>query len=52
MVIPIGDYQPTKNTPWVTYALILANVLFYLVQIGDGQSFTNAHAVNLLTAGT
>ena len=45
MVIPIGDYQPTKNTPWVTYALILANVLFYLVQIGDGQSFTNAHAV-------
>ena len=45
MVIPIGDYHPTKNTPWVTYALILANVLFYIIQIGEGQAFTNAHAV-------
>ena len=45
MVIPIGDYHPTKNTPWVTYALILANVLFYLIQISQGQSFTNSHSV-------
>jgi len=45
MVIPIGDYLPTKTTPWVTYGLILANVVIYLVQIGEGQRFTNAHAV-------
>jgi hypothetical protein len=29
----------------VTYALILANVLFYLIQISQGQSFTNSHSV-------
>lgn len=45
MVIPIGDYHPTRAIPWVTYGLILANVVIYLVQIGEGQRFTNAHAV-------
>ena len=45
MVIPISDYHETKTTPWITYFLILANVLVYLVQIGEGDRFTAAHAV-------
>ncbi len=45
MVLPIGDYQPTLKQPVITWLLIALNVLAYLVQIDQGQSFTNAYAV-------
>ncbi len=31
MLLPIGDAPNPKGTPWVTWALILANVLVYLL---------------------
>ncbi len=30
MVIPVHDVNPARRTPWVTYALIAANVLVFL----------------------
>ncbi len=45
MVIPIGDYHPTKKTPWVTFTLIFANILIFSIQLYKGQSFTNSYAV-------
>ncbi|MBQ0825319.1 rhomboid family intramembrane serine protease [Streptomyces tagetis] len=31
MVIPVHDVNPLRRTPWVTYALIAANVLVFVV---------------------
>jgi membrane associated rhomboid family serine protease len=44
MVLPLGDLQPTRITPFVTYALIAINVVMYLVQVDRGDSFTMALA--------
>ncbi|GGO89874.1 rhomboid family intramembrane serine protease [Wenjunlia tyrosinilytica] len=30
MVIPVHDVNPVRRTPWVTYALILANIVVFL----------------------
>jgi membrane associated rhomboid family serine protease len=45
MVLPIGDYQPTANRPWVTWLLIALNVIAYGIQLEEGQAFTNTYAV-------
>ncbi|MFF9817922.1 rhomboid family intramembrane serine protease [Streptomyces sp. NPDC014006] len=34
MVIPVHDVNPVRSTPWVTYALIAANVLVFLFTPG------------------
>ncbi|MER6348454.1 rhomboid family intramembrane serine protease [Streptomyces sp. NPDC001595] len=34
MVIPVHDVNPVRRTPWVTYALIAANVLAFLFTPG------------------
>ncbi|AWT46051.1 MULTISPECIES: rhomboid family intramembrane serine protease [Streptomyces] len=34
MVIPVHDVNPVRRTPWVTYALIAANVLVFLFMPG------------------
>ncbi|MEU3860349.1 rhomboid family intramembrane serine protease [Streptomyces sp. NPDC028722] len=34
MVIPVHDVNPVRGTPWVTYALIAANVLVFLTTPG------------------
>ncbi|MFF3462267.1 rhomboid family intramembrane serine protease [Streptomyces sp. NPDC001984] len=34
MVIPVHDVNPVRRTPWVTYALIVANVLVFLFTPG------------------
>ncbi|MEV0175575.1 rhomboid family intramembrane serine protease [Streptomyces sp. NPDC050803] len=34
MVIPVHDVNPTRRTPWVTYALIATNVLVFLSMPG------------------
>ena len=44
MVLPLGDLQPTRITPFVTYALIAINVVMYLVQVDRGDQFTMALA--------
>ncbi len=37
MVLPVGDYNPTRRTPWVTVALIAVNVgVFLLLQPHGG----------------
>lgn len=44
MVLPLGDLQPTRITPVVTYALIALNVLMYVAQMDRGEAFTMALA--------
>lgn len=34
MVIPVHDVNPVRRTPWVTYALIAANVVVFLLTPG------------------
>ena len=38
MVIPVHDVNPTRRTPWVTYALIAVNVGVFLVTPAVGLS--------------
>ncbi|MFJ3232061.1 rhomboid family intramembrane serine protease [Streptomyces sp. NPDC086787] len=38
MVIPVHDVNPVSRTPWVTYALIAANVLVFLSTPGIADS--------------
>lgn len=45
MVLPIGDYHPTRSRPWMTQLLIVLNILFYIAQTDRGQQFTTALAV-------
>ncbi|WP_121749765.1 rhomboid family intramembrane serine protease [Streptomyces sp. E2N166] len=40
MVIPVHDVNPARRTPWVTYALLLANVLVFLFTPGTAGSVT------------
>ncbi|MEU6770442.1 rhomboid family intramembrane serine protease [Streptomyces sp. NPDC046759] len=38
MVIPVHDVNPVRRTPWVTYALIAANVLVFVTTPGMSGS--------------
>ncbi|MGJ5752660.1 rhomboid family protein [Streptomyces puniciscabiei] len=38
MVIPVHDVNPVRRTPWVTYALIAANVLVFVGMPGTAGS--------------
>ncbi|MEU6404879.1 rhomboid family intramembrane serine protease [Streptomyces sp. NPDC046985] len=40
MVIPVHDVNPVRRTPWVTYALIAANVVVFLLTPGVAGSLT------------
>jgi membrane associated rhomboid family serine protease len=40
VVIPVHDVNPARRTPWVTYALIAANVLVFLTMPGGAGSAT------------
>ncbi|MGW5123442.1 rhomboid family intramembrane serine protease [Streptomyces sp. NPDC004069] len=42
MVIPVHDVNPTRHTPWVTYALIAANVVVFLLTPGIARSVTGS----------
>jgi membrane associated rhomboid family serine protease len=45
MVMPIGDEnRPGARIPYVTYALIAANVLVFLLQLSMGERFTYAYS--------
>ena len=39
-MLPIGDDNSTRRlTPWVTYTLIVLNVIFFLVELNGGDAF-------------
>jgi membrane associated rhomboid family serine protease len=42
VVIPVHDLNPVRRTPWVTYALIAANVAVFLSMPGMADSLTGA----------
>ncbi|CAL9401197.1 rhomboid family intramembrane serine protease [Streptomyces sp. NPDC090994] len=42
MVIPVHDVNPVRSTPWVTYALIAANLAVFLSMPGMADSLTGA----------
>jgi membrane associated rhomboid family serine protease len=42
--MPLGDEQPTRIVPVVNYAIIALNVLVFLIQQSQPESFTNAYA--------
>jgi membrane associated rhomboid family serine protease len=44
MVLPLGDLERTRITPFVTYALIAVNVAMFLLQESQGDRFTMAYA--------
>ncbi|MFF7334878.1 rhomboid family intramembrane serine protease [Streptomyces sp. NPDC090306] len=48
MVIPVHDVNPTRRTPWVTYALIGINVLVFLYTPGLAGSVAGDSAASQL----
>jgi membrane associated rhomboid family serine protease len=44
MVLPLGDVEKTQIVPIATYVLIALNVVIYLYQQGQDESFTVAYA--------
>jgi membrane associated rhomboid family serine protease len=44
MVLPLGDLEKTQIVPIATYVLIALNVVIYLYQQGQDESFTVAYA--------
>jgi membrane associated rhomboid family serine protease len=47
MVIPVHDINPVRRTPWVTYALIAANVLVLLLFTPGGLPGTASSAATV-----
>jgi membrane associated rhomboid family serine protease len=45
MVLPLGDLQPTRIVPIVTYILIALNATVFLIQQERGEEFTRAFAM-------
>ncbi|KAB1141612.1 rhomboid family intramembrane serine protease [Streptomyces luteolifulvus] len=48
MVIPVHDVNPVRRTPWVTYALITANVLVFLFTPGLAGSVAGDSSLSQL----
>lgn len=48
VVIPVHDINPVRRTPWVTYALIAANVLVFLYTPGLAGSVAGDSSVSQL----
>lgn len=44
MVLPLGDLEKTRITPFATYTLIALNVVMYLIQLDLGEPFTISYA--------
>ena len=39
-MLPIGDDDSARRTvPWVTYGLIVLNVLFFILELSSGDAF-------------
>ncbi|WP_328422106.1 rhomboid family intramembrane serine protease [Streptomyces sp. NBC_00443] len=48
MVIPVHDVNPVRRTPWVTYALIAANVLVFLSTPGTAGAVAGESSLSQL----
>ncbi|MBC8105990.1 MAG: rhomboid family intramembrane serine protease [Anaerolineae bacterium] len=46
MLFPLRTDVPLRYTPWMNWALILLNVLMYIVQVQQGPEFTQRFALN------
>jgi membrane associated rhomboid family serine protease len=46
MVIPVHDANPVRRTPWVTYALIAANVIVFLLTPGSSTAVTGTSGLS------
>ena len=44
MVLPLGDIEKTRITPFATYVLIALNIVMYAVQRDRGEAFTEAYS--------
>jgi membrane associated rhomboid family serine protease len=42
VVIPVHDVNPLRRVPWVTYALIAVNVVFFLLTPGNAASVSGS----------
>ncbi|PZS40912.1 MAG: rhomboid family intramembrane serine protease [Pseudonocardiales bacterium] len=42
MVIPVHDVNPVRRTPWVTYLLIVANIVVFLLTPASATALTGA----------
>jgi membrane associated rhomboid family serine protease len=42
VVIPVHDINPLRRVPWITYALIAANVIVFLLTPGNSSSVTGS----------
>jgi membrane associated rhomboid family serine protease len=42
VVLPVHDVNPVRRTPWVTYALVAANVIILLLTPGSRNTVTGA----------
>jgi hypothetical protein len=55
VVLPVHDLNPLRRTPWVTYALVAANVVVLLLTPASRDSVTGpsaqAQLCRLKTAG-
>ncbi|MCW5252856.1 rhomboid family intramembrane serine protease [Streptomyces sp. SHP 1-2] len=45
MVIPVHDINPTRTTPWVTYALVAANIVVFLFTPGMAGSLSGGESL-------
>src|SRR5947209_5425105 len=46
MLFPIGDDNSQRTiTPWVTWGLIAVNVLVFIYEMSQGESFINGYSV-------
>jgi membrane associated rhomboid family serine protease len=45
-MLPFGDDNPRRTFPWVNYALILINILVFLVEQSFGDNFVATYSFN------
>jgi membrane associated rhomboid family serine protease len=46
VVIPVHDINPLRRVPWITYALIAANLVVFLLSPGTSSSITGSTSVS------
>jgi hypothetical protein len=44
VVLPVHDLNPLRRTPWITYALVAANVIVLLLTLASRDSVTGPSA--------
>jgi len=39
MLFPIGDVNPRRTVPWVTYLILMTNIVFFFFELSRGDEF-------------